>query len=61
MKYAENGDFEHGCREALKQIDRNHYADYFEQIGVEKVRAYGIACYKKQCRVWYKQVMRRVN
>ena len=42
LKYAENAAFDAACREALQQIrDRNY----------EEVRRYGIACYKKRCRV----------
>lgn len=51
VKYAENASFDHGCREALKQINAKKYADLLLDDGMTTIRKYGIACYKKQCRV----------
>lgn len=51
MKYAENGDMDAGCREALKQIDERRYTELLEEDGMTKILKYGIACYKKKCRV----------
>ncbi len=51
VKYAHDGDLEAACREALKQIEHTGYEDDLEDDGVEKILKYGIACYKKRCRV----------
>ena len=51
MKYAENGDMDAGCREALKQIDERRYTELLEEDGMTKILKYGIACYRKRCRV----------
>lgn len=51
VKYAENASFDHGCREALKQINDKKYADLLLDDGMTTIRKYGIACYKKRCRV----------
>ncbi len=51
VKYAHDGDLEAACEEALKQIEHTGYEDDLEDDGVEKILKYGIACYKKRCRV----------
>ena len=51
VKYAHDGDLEGACREALKQIEYTKYEDDLEDDGVENILKYGIACYKKRCRV----------
>ena len=51
VKYAHDGNLEAACREALRQIDRNRYADVLLDEGRERILKYGIACYKKRCRV----------
>ena len=51
VKYAKNGNLEAGCREALEQIERMKYCDTLLEDGMEQVLKYGIACYKKKCRV----------
>ncbi|WP_286153824.1 PD-(D/E)XK nuclease domain-containing protein, partial [Sporofaciens musculi] len=51
VKYAHDGDLEGACKEALKQIEYTKYEDDLEDDGVEKILKYGIACYKKRCRV----------
>ena len=51
MKYAEDGDLEKACRRAVEQIDDKNYTDAFLNDGMETVRKYGIACYKKRCKV----------
>ena len=51
VKYSEDGDLEKGCREALDQIERLGYATRLRQDGMKQIIRYGIACYKKQCRV----------
>ncbi len=51
VKYAHEGNLEKGVWDALKQIEKKRYADalYRDQYG--KVLKYGIACYKKTCKV----------
>ncbi len=51
VKYAHDGDLEAASREALRQIEHTGYEDDLEDDGVEKILKYGIACYKKRCRV----------
>ena len=51
VKYAHDGDLDTACREALKQIEYTKYEDDLEDDGVENILKYGIACYKKRCRV----------
>jgi len=52
VKYAENGNFEKTCREAMEQIDRMGYGDSLLEDGMDRVLKYGIACYKK-CKVQF--------
>ena len=51
VKYAHDGDLDGACKEALKQIKYTKYEDDLEDDGVENILKYGIACYKKRCRV----------
>ena len=51
VKYAENGNLEAGCREALKQIQEKDYEARLAEDGIETIRKYGIACWKKKCKV----------
>lgn len=51
MKYAENGDLEAGCKAALEQIEKNRYEEVLYEDGIDHVLKYGIACYKKRCRI----------
>ena len=51
VKYAENGNLEESCKKALQQIETNHYEDALRKEGMEHILKYGIACYKKRCRV----------
>lgn len=51
LKYAEDGNLEAGCREALQQIERNRYEESLQEEGIERILRYGIACYKKRCKV----------
>lgn len=38
-------------KEALEQIELTRYAEAFENEGITNILKYGIACYKKRCRV----------
>lgn len=51
LKYAENGAFDTACAEALEQISRKNYTDYLKQEGMETIFSYGVACFKKTCKV----------
>jgi len=51
LKYAENAAFDAACREALQQIRDRNYEEVLIDDGMKTIRRYGIACYKKLCRV----------
>lgn len=51
VKYAENGKMKDACTEALRQIEERKYAAKLEDDGMRSIIKYGIACYKKDCRV----------
>ena len=51
VKYAEEQKFEKACADAMEQIEKNHYADKLVDAGVKNIYKYGIACYKKGCKV----------
>ena len=55
VKYAHDGDLDAACKEALKQIEYTGYEDDLEDDGVDNILKYGIACYKKRCRVMLAQ------
>lgn len=51
LKYAENAGFDAACKEALRQIRDKNYAEELLDDGMRTILRYGIACYKKRCRV----------
>ena len=51
LKYAEDGKLDESCREALRQINLRRYEEELLDEGVEHILKYGIAFYKKGCRV----------
>ena len=51
VKYAENGSLDSACKRAVEQIEKKQYETQLEQDGMETIYKYGIACYKKKCRV----------
>lgn len=52
VKYAENiKTLDKACEKALKQIKEKHYDQKLEEEGYETILNYGIACYKKRCKV----------
>ena len=51
VKYAHDGDLDVGCKEALKQIEDTRYEEELRDEGMERILKYGIACYKKRCKV----------
>ncbi len=53
VKYAENGKYDQACAEAMKQIEDGGYVETLKLDGMQVIRKYGIACYKKSCRIEY--------
>ena len=53
VKYAENGQYDQACAAAMEQIETNGYAETLIQDGMQTVHTYGIACYKKNCKIAY--------
>lgn len=51
MKYAEDGNLDRACEKALEQIEEKNYAARLKQDGMRQLIKYGIACYKKECKV----------
>ncbi len=51
VKYAEKSRMEEVCREALRQIEVTGYTEQLKEDDCDTILKYGIACYKKQCRV----------
>lgn len=51
VKYANDGNLEQACERALGQIDEKKYDGEFKESGVNKILKYGIACYRKHCKV----------
>ncbi len=51
LKYAENARFDAACDEAAKQMRERNYAELLIDDGMETIFQYGIACYKKRCKV----------
>lgn len=51
LKYAEDGEMEAACAKALTQIDEKNYIMKLKQDGMRNFIKYGIACYKKDCKV----------
>lgn len=51
LKYAENAAFDDACKEALRQIHDRNYEEALVDDGMKIIYKYGIACYKKRCRV----------
>lgn len=51
VKFGENSDMESGCQKALEQIENKNYAEILEDDGMTTILKYGIACYKKRCKI----------
>lgn len=51
LKYAENAAFDDACQEAMKQIRDRNYEEPLIDDGMKTIYRYGIACYKKRCKV----------
>lgn len=51
VKYAEKDALDEGCEEALNQIREKKYDQLLIENGMRTILKYGIACYKKHCKV----------
>ena len=51
VKYAENDQLDTECANALRQIEKKQYTRALAEHDPVKVYKYGIACYKKHCKV----------
>lgn len=51
IKYANDGNLDGACAEALKQIEDRNYAEGLRHRGMKKIIKYGMAFYKKECMV----------
>ena len=51
LKYANDGDLEAACAEALKQIEEKKYAVGLQRQGMKTIIRYGIAFWEKECMV----------
>ena len=55
VKYAEDGNLDAACKKALEQIEEKSYEARLQEDGMRTILKYGIACYKKDCRVAVKR------
>ncbi len=53
VKYAEDGRYEQTCAKAMEQIENDGYSEGLKQSGIKIIHKYGIACYKKNCKISY--------
>ena len=51
IKYAEDGNLEAACAEALRQIEKKKYAEGLKRRAMGKIIKYGIAFWEKECMV----------
>lgn len=51
IKYAENENLDMYCNEALRQIEEKNYSRSLIDDGMDTLIKYGVACYKKRCKV----------
>ena len=51
VKYADDGNLQGECEKALQQIIDIRYTEAIEQEGIHTIIKYGIACYRKKCKV----------
>ena len=51
LKYADDGNLEKACGEALEQIEKKKYAEGLKRRGMKKIIEYGIAFCEKECMV----------
>ena len=51
IKYAQDGEMEAACASALKQIKEKQYTARLKEDGMRTILQYGIACFRKDCRI----------
>lgn len=51
LKYAEEGKMDAACAAALRQMEEKHYSAKLECDGMQTIVKFGIACYKKHCKM----------
>lgn len=51
VKYSDDENLEAVCRQALKQINDKNYPEELQRLGLNHILKFGIACYKKRCKV----------
>ena len=51
VKYANDGNLDQACEQALQQIEEKKYDEELRENGVDKILKYGIACYMKRYKV----------
>ena len=51
VKYSDDENLEAGCKQALKQIEDKNYVQELQELGLNHILKFGIACYKKRCKV----------
>jgi hypothetical protein len=51
LKYANDGNMEAACAEALRQIEEKKYAIGLLRQGMKKIIRYGMAFWEKECMV----------
>ncbi len=51
VKYAEKASFAAACRDAIDQINTTGYTAYLKDEGFHTIYKYGVACFRKRCRI----------
>ena len=51
LKYADNGNLESACAQALQQIEIKKYAEGLKHQGMKRIMKYGMAFCEKECMV----------
>ncbi|MDO5416101.1 MAG: AAA family ATPase [Lachnospiraceae bacterium] len=57
VKYAEKDALDAGCKKAMKQMEEKRYVEGLADLGFRTIYAYGVACYKKHCKIVCKTVI----
>ena len=55
VKYVHDGNLEAASQKAVKQIEKTNYAQELQDEGIDTILKYGIAFYKKRCKVELKK------
>ena len=55
VKYAQDGNLEAASQKAVEQIEKTNYAQELQDEGIDTILKYGIAFYKKRCKVKLKK------